>query len=729
MTISIWRYSHLTLAISSALFIGIATITGIILAFEPISNQLKLYNQVDLETVSIAETITALQQEYDEIVSFAIDENDFVQASVITKEGKSASFYINPKTGKKIGEIIQKKPIFEFATNLHRSLFLKSTGRFLVGFFSFLLFLIAVTGTILIAKRQGGFTKIFTKIVKEDFNQYYHIVFGRWFLIPLIIITLTGVYLSLEKFSWLPKDKKITESFTLNTNLKKDDITNFEHLTTSLDDIKKVEFPFSDDAEDYFFVSLDDKEVAIHQFTGQIVHKKQNGLVSLLSNYSLILHTGQGSIVWSLILLFSCFSILFFMFSGFSMTVNRRKNTVPFKNVYDKNEAEFIILLGSETGSTLHFAKSFFNALIHTNKKVYFDELNNYTTYKKAKDIIIFTATYGDGDAPVNANNFLKKVATITPENSLNFSVLGFGSTNYPEFCKFAILVQANLQIHDNFTPLLPLFKVNNQSYSDFNSWLQQWKTQYKIDLQIDKNQIKEPKKKQQFKVTKKSTLNVDDTFLIELKPLQKVKFTSGDLIAIIPKNKKTPRLYSIAKVGKNIVLSVKKHEFGVCSNFLNSLAESDIIKANIQQNEKFHFPKRAKEVILIANGTGIAPYLGMIAQNKKREISLFWGGRTQKSLEIYRPYLNKALQKNLGTSFEAAYSQEHQQKVYVQDLIKNYNHLIADFLKNGNIILICGSLSMQKGIEIELEKICKTHLNQSLQEFKNNNQIKTDCY
>jgi sulfite reductase (NADPH) flavoprotein alpha-component len=39
MTISIWRYSHLALAISAALFILIASITGIILAFEPISEK------------------------------------------------------------------------------------------------------------------------------------------------------------------------------------------------------------------------------------------------------------------------------------------------------------------------------------------------------------------------------------------------------------------------------------------------------------------------------------------------------------------------------------------------------------------------------------------------------------------------------------------------------------------------------------------------------------------
>jgi sulfite reductase (NADPH) flavoprotein alpha-component len=183
MTISIWRYSHLILAISSSLFIIIASLTGAVLAFEPISNKLNPYAIEDVNTISVTETIIALQKKYDEISTIEVDENSFVTASVITKEGESKKFYINPKNGEKVGDLIDKHPLFEFATNLHRSLFLKSTGRFLIGFVSFLLLLIALTGFILIAKRQGGFHLFFSKIIKENSNQYYHIIFGRYFLI------------------------------------------------------------------------------------------------------------------------------------------------------------------------------------------------------------------------------------------------------------------------------------------------------------------------------------------------------------------------------------------------------------------------------------------------------------------------------------------------------------------------------------------------------------------
>ena len=69
MTISIWRYSHLTLAISAALFILIASLTGIILAFEPISKKINPYNVADINSISVAETITALENEHEEIIA------------------------------------------------------------------------------------------------------------------------------------------------------------------------------------------------------------------------------------------------------------------------------------------------------------------------------------------------------------------------------------------------------------------------------------------------------------------------------------------------------------------------------------------------------------------------------------------------------------------------------------------------------------------------------------
>ncbi|AUC86636.1 FAD-binding oxidoreductase [Polaribacter sp. ALD11] len=720
------------MAISSSLFILIAAITGIVLAFEPISDKLHSFDTINLNDVSISETVTVLQQKYDEVLTIEIDENDFVSADVITLEGESQTFYINPKTGDKIGEIIEKKPIFEFATNLHRSLFLKSTGRFIIGFVSLLLLLIAVTGVLLIAKRQGGFSKFFSKIVKEDFNQYYHIIIGRYALIPIIIITITGVYLSLEKFSLLPKETATHQNIEQKNVISKINVADFKVFKeTSLSDVEKIEFPFSTDEEDYFFAKFTDKEIAIHQFTGQIVSQKKQSLASLGSYYSLILHTGKGSIIWSLILLLACFAILFFIFSGFSMTLKRKKATTLIKNKFNKDKAEYIILVGSETGSTFNFATIFYKALLAIGKTAYITQLNEYTTYNKAKNIVIFTATYGEGEAPVNATKFLKKINKIPQNNILKFSVVGFGSTDYKEFCKYAILVQAHLQLHENFIPISPVFKINNQSFSEFNNWTKEWSTFNKIALKIEKESLLVSEKNEQvFTVLNKTEVNIDDTFLIQLKPNNKTTFVSGDLLSITPKDETRSRLYSVGKTDNTLLLSIKKHEFGLCSTYFNSLNTNDEIVAKIQTNEKFHFPKKTKEVILIANGTGIAPFLGMIhKKSSKTKIHLFWGARTKKSFEIYKDTIEKAIENKSLTTFCTAYSQEQKEKIYVQDIILNHPKLIAKTLDKGNCIMICGSIHMQKGVLKSLEEITISYLKTPLEKFEKNNQIKTDCY
>ncbi|MEC3906162.1 PepSY domain-containing protein [Tamlana sp. 2201CG12-4] len=730
MTVSIWRYSHLLLAISSSVFILLATLTGLVLAFEPISNQLKPYAVEDAGTLSLSKTIEHLKAEYDEVISIEIDKNDFVIASVVTKKGKNETFYINPFTAKKIGDIIEKAPVFKFATNLHRSLFLKSTGRAIVGFVSFVLLLMAVTGICLIIKRQGGLKYFFSKVIKEDSAPYYHTVIGRLALIPLIIVTITGIYLSLEKFSLLPPDKTISvlKDVDLDEISKKNgvDINLFQSIT--LNDIKHLEFPFSEDIEDYFVLKLKDKALQVNQYSGAIVSEKKTGWVALVSGWSMMLHTGQGSIFWSVVLLLTCLALLFFIYSGFAMALYRKKNSIKIKNKFNKDSAEYIILIGSETGSTFKFAKTLYDALITQGKSVFVSELNSYTHYKQAKHLVVFTSTYGNGEAPVNATHFEKLVHIVSQSNTLQYSVVGFGSLAYKSYCQYAIIVDALLQMHHKFVPDLKLHKIHNQSFDAFKSWIKNWEKSKGLNLQVKNSvQVLNSKPLKLFRVVSRSEINTDNSFLVALEPAQKVKFTSGDLLSVFPKEDPVERLYSIGKVHNNILLSIKKHEFGVCSKYLNELKIGDMILADIKPNSHFHFPASAKEVIMIANGTGLAPFLGMINNETIHHTKtyLFWGGRTKASYQMYSKLIDKAFYERKLSGIYLSFSREESQKKYVQNALAEKEDLITRVLQNNGIIMICGSLAMQKGVKETLGSISVSKLGIPL----NMNQIKSDCY
>lgn len=730
MTLSIWRYSHLALALFGALFILIASVTGIILAFEPISNQLHPYAIDKAEEVSVAQVIGHLKKNYAEVYAIEIDENGFLKASILDKTGESSTFYINPNTGLKIGELIKKKPFFEFATNLHRSLFLKSTGRFIIGLASLLLCLIAVTGVLLIAKRQGGFKRWFSKVVKEDFNQYAHVILGRYTLIPILIITLTGVFLSLERFAVLPNAEGNHTAIQSEANFDHTTPEQFEVFkTTHLDNLISLEFPFSSSEDDYFILKRKYKEVYVHQYSGNILSQAEFPLMTSLLDWSIILHTGRGTVVWSIILVLSCIAILYFMYSGFAMTLKRTRGKSKFVNRYTKDNAEYILLTGSETGNTNKFATQFAESLIKASNSVYVDSLNNYDLYPQAKQLIVFTATYGEGDAPSNANLFLTKLQNIEQDRPLDYAVVGFGSLLYPDYCKFAIEVNNVLQKHNQFIQKLPLFKINNQSIEAFKSWSSQWNIINGLNVQLrPRKAATGPNNLKSFKVITNSGCNIDNTFKLTLKPQKPLKFESGDLFAIYPKEGESERLYSIGKVDQNIVLSVKKHINGLGSNLLHDLKEKDTIKAKIKHNPNFHFPSYTHEVIMISNGTGIAPFLGMISEKPEVIKHLFWGGRTQESLSLYSNYIDNASSNGNLSTFNFTFSQQGKQ-MYVQDIIEEQKDLFCDVLSKKGVVMICGSIAMQNAVLERLGKLTTSRLNKPLSDFEMNDQLQMDCY
>jgi len=233
------------------------------------------------------------------------------------------------------------------------------------------------------------------------------------------------------------------------------------------------------------------------------------------------------------------------------------------------------------------------------------------------------------------------------------------------------------------------------------------------------------------FKVVEKNEITEENstTFKIHLKPVGSMKFRSGDLLAVYPENNHKERFYSIGKVNGNIQLVVKLFENGSGSRFLYCLKNNDEIKARIIKNKEFHIPKSAKKIAMIANGTGIAPFLGMIEENTgKKEIHLYCGFRKSSELtESYRSFANENIKREKLRYLHFAYSREENSQ-YVMDLIKKDASFFTGILKEKNCIMICGSLQMQQDVENILQKICsQQQLDYHI--YKNNGQILTDCY
>ncbi len=729
MTLSIWRYAHLSLAILSSAFLVILSITGVILAVDAINEKSPAYKVENFDNITLAQVLPTLREHYFEIIEVKVDHNDFVTIDAMDEDGNSIKSYIDPTTGKKIGEIVPKSDFINWVTALHRSLFLKETGRAIVGVVSFLLMLISISGLILIVKRQQGILNFFTKVNKDSFSQYFHVVTGRWLLIPVLIIALTGTLIFLARLEPLVGQPKEIEH-QVKENLQPKDLKDIEFFkNTKLSSVEKIEFPFiPDDEAEPFIVHLRKKSVSVNQVNGTIISESLNPYSAIVEKFNIDLHTGRTNVIWAAILGIASLNILFFIWSGFVITFKRTKTKIG-KNKYKANEAEIILLVGSENGATVGFASKIQEQFLANGKKSFIAQMNQYEIYPKAKQLIIFTSTYGIGDAPANAKKFEQLITQFPQNQSIEFSVVGFGSRAYSDYCGYAVKVDKWLNDQKWATQLLDLKTVNDKSPEEFTNWVIAYKETTDIPLATTPAMyVGKALELKNVKVISTTQITQEDaTFKVILDV--KEKFKSGDLLAIYPESDHKERLYSVGKVDNKLQLIVKLHEFGLGSQYLYNLVQNSTIKARIVKNKAFRFPKASK-VVMIANGTGIAPFLGMIDENSKNiETHLYCGFRhDNETTKSYQEFATKQIFTNHLSQFHIAFSRE-ENKQYVMDLVNRDAKFFAETLQNGGILMICGALTMQHDVEKVLEQICQEHLNKSFEEFKTNGQFLTDCY
>tara|TARA_B100000989_G_scaffold265455_1_gene218351 strand:+ start:5295 stop:6758 length:1464 start_codon:yes stop_codon:yes gene_type:complete len=485
MILSIWRYCHFSLAAVASLFLILASLTGAILAFEPITNSLKNYSINNLNEISLNETLSVLEKKFKEVYEIRITTENFVSAKVLTFSNQTEEVYLNPINGETLEKVKPKSKFFSFFTNLHRSLFFKKIGRIFVGIISFILSLITLTGLILLIKRQGGILKIFKKIKENDFSEKYHVVFSRVFFLPVFLIAISGAYLTFDRFvvgdlrnSMLLKEEILSD----NKYLKFDLIT--------LNKVKKIIYPFSKSERDYYAIELNDRSVMVNQYTNRIHSQSFYPFSYFTKEWFYNLHTGKGNMLLSIILLVSSISILFFIITGFKISLKSTLKNIKIKYLSSDKESKYVILVGSEKGNTFEFAK-FLSAQIRSfGERVIIKPLNSYKIYNQAETFIILTSTYGEGDPPSNANNFVSRFKKLKQPNKINYSIIGFGSLSYPKFCAFAVKVDYLIRPTDNFKEILPLMKINRSSIIEFNKWIRMWNSSELTKIKFNEMKI-----------------------------------------------------------------------------------------------------------------------------------------------------------------------------------------------------------------------------------------------
>lgn len=714
MKLSVWRWSHKCLAVASLLFILSASITGIILCFDPLSHNNTKAADSNLPLHVVIEKI---KENHTEVLK--IQQNNYGEwiADVIHDDGKSETILFQPSTGKKIGLPKEQSAFFKQTTAFHRSLFMGTAGRWMVAISSIFLLLISISGLFIVAQKLGGWLNFFSSLKKENKAPYYHTVLGRYSFLFIIIISLSGAVLFWKDALFKPKDAPELETYLEDANPSEEltPLKNWSSFQSPIKDIISLEFPFSPDVEDPYILETKGKSQILHQYTGEIVEEYTKASTASLQDLFHRLHTGQNFGYWPILLLLSCLSILYFIYSGLQIIVHRAKSA--FKNNSSSTEAETILFVGSESGSTWEFAKVFHKLLESKNIRVFTTGMEAKKAFPKAKNVFIFTSTYGLGDSPVNAKSFWKNNQHLFTKD-IHFSVVGFGSKNYPDFCQYAFDLQKDIEKTDA-VKLLDIFNIDNKNEQQFSNWVLKVGELLNIDIKIE-SKILKPKPTRAYSVIENSYSEAESPyFTLKLKVSKWVK--SGDLISLFSPEINVPRQYSIAKIDPTtIVLYIRKHSLGKCSTYLSELKPGQTVMGYIEENRAFRLIRK-QPAICIGNGTGLAPFIGFSQEANRQPISIYWGTRNKKEFTLIESFIKNK------ESFNVCFSQEENyEKKYVTQLVIEEIQALHFALKNGTHVYICGAVQIEIDVLNALKSFCKKE-GTSFSKLKR--KIHSDCY
>ncbi len=168
-----------------------------------------------------------------------------------------------------------------------------------------------------------------------------------------------------------------------------------------------------------------------------------------------------------------------------------------------------------------------------------------------------------------------------------------------------------------------------------------------------------------------------------------------------------TPRLYSISSspeahsgevhitVAKDYFTVNEEAKYGLCSAHLSALPEDCELEFYVHKNNEFRLPAADKDVIMIGPGTGIAPFRSFLAERDAKGASgrnwLFFGEQKFSSDFLYQTELQSWVETGVLTRLNVAFSRDQQEKIYVQQKIKNHGAELFEWLEHGAFVYICG--------------------------------------
>ena len=586
------RRFHAFAGLAGAVLVIFMAATGFVLSLQPIADAMTTMPEGDgLSVATVADRVAQDLPGIERLVRSASGQ----LVAYAQADGVRSSVIVDPETGAAVSAYAPSV-FFTFVTDLHRSFLLGCFGHGMAGLSALAILALAVSGMLLLVAKMGGWRKLLAGS-RGTHSQRLHTDLARIGVVVLLLTSITGAYMSAVNFDLLPEIA--AESFSFAPSSAGGTIAPIASLdalaAVPLTDLRELSFPAAGDASDVFTITTKAGQGYVDQGTGAMLSFTPNDAWQQAYEFIYLLHTGQGAPMVALLVGLGALTVPLLAVTGAIIWWTRRRNTPQIAGNAPWRDADTIVLVGSETGSTWGFAATLHDALTRHGKRVHVAAMNDLRrSYPHAARLIVLAATYGDGAAPASARQFLAKLERFT--STPNFTVLGFGDQSFAQFCGFAADVDAALQAK-GLRRLVPLTGIDRQSAGQFAAWGSLLGEQLGLSLVLN-HTPRLPK-------TRKLVLAERAFYGMEVQapvavlrlaaPQARVPlfggglphFEVGDLVGILPPSGSVPRYYSLASSSRDGMLEicVRKQSGGLCSEFLHSLSPGDEVDTFIRSN------------------------------------------------------------------------------------------------------------------------------------------------
>ncbi len=633
--------------------------------------------------------------------------------------GRPGAVVIDPETGAGVADF-EPSAFQRWMTNLHRSLFLGDAGRLTAAAGAGALLVLSLSGLMLTARRVGGWRNIFARL-RGPLMGRLHVEVARLTVVGLLLSSITALFMTASTFDLIPQSigPAFPAEVSGQTGAGPGNIALLRE--TPVKRLRELSFPYPGDPTDVFTLKTGSGSGYLDQGTGATLVWSDAGPWQRLTETIYMLHTGQGAAWLGLILGLMALGAPFMAGTGVILWVQASRARPRIKGNVAAGQADTILLVGSEGGSTWGFAATLHGALTQAGHSVHVDAMARFAPdrYTNAKRVILLAATYGEGTAPASAKGFLERLETRSEARKIPLAVLGFGDRQFPEFCGYAIHVARAAQ-EKGWPELMPMATIDRQSPQEFARWGRALGEVIGTPLDLSHSPAI-PRSHALTLVSRRdygADMQAPAAILRFALPKAGVfarlkgrgfgRFAPGDLLGILPDGSPVPRFYSLASGTRDrfLEICVSRHPGGLCSGQLLNLSPGGSVQGFVRHNRAFRPAHNRKPVILIGAGTGIGPLAGFARANRPgRPMHLYFGARHPDSDLFYAQELQDWQADKRLTSVTTAFSRTPS-RAWVQDALRADAPRIARLIEDGAQVLVCGGRDMAAGVAEALADI-----------------------